>query len=684
MKIKLKIISVAVCLVMVFPFIAACGSKKLTYAGGALENATVGVDYYQSIADAEGADSITYALKDGGALPSGLTLSPGGEISGVPRGVSDGVSITVEAAAEGFGSAEAVFTFKILTGTLVYTGDGQIKAAVGKPFSTSVATAEGAGGNVIYAVTGGELPAGLTMNAAGAISGTPAELGKSEFTVTASSAGCSSAAADFAVDVVEPWLEYAGRTLSNGRVGDYYTAYVNTASGVAAGAEELIEYGLKAGSELPEGLELLSDGTVQGMPETQVARKTFTVTAQFSGYTGAEADFVITIQPEADYVGNGSINIATVSLPSAYVGVRYVTVLAATVSGVNPRPRASFAIKAGSALPDNFELLPDGTLRTETGLKPLAAGTHGFTVTVTAANCEPVEKEFTLEIAPAVLSYTGGVLSTATVNEAYEATAATAVLPEGEEVSVVYTLDAVMISEQFVDGLPDGLSFSDGVISGTPVKSVKEVYIEVTAAASGYTSKVAGFSFRIQEEIKTVSDGVFEVEFTDLIGKTGGGWSGGAESEHLLSNEWECGASNGFYVPFTYDPISFEFVFNSSAAVANVSLSLRLASEMGTFTFTGGDLSVTVNGAPVTFSQFTLTSEGGEDNGALMGQFADIAFGSVSLREGENVIVVSLLDNTKIGGTRMYGPAVDCLKLANFGSSVLTWRPATYNTDWAV
>jgi len=90
----------------------------LIYTGSSLPNGKEGQSYSQNIgtavfpADAEPA-VITYAIT-AGSLPSGLTLSSVGMISGTPASGSTGTkSFTVRASAEGCNSKTAVFTLTI-------------------------------------------------------------------------------------------------------------------------------------------------------------------------------------------------------------------------------------------------------------------------------------------------------------------------------------------------------------------------------------------------------------------------------------------------------------------------------------------------------------------------------------------------------------------------------------------
>lgn len=88
---------------------------------------------------------------------------------------------------------------------LSYTGQTLAAGTVGEAYTASVATASGAaeGAEITYALKDGStLPAGLTLSAAGEISGTPtASADGHKFTVVASSEGATSAEAEFTLTV---------------------------------------------------------------------------------------------------------------------------------------------------------------------------------------------------------------------------------------------------------------------------------------------------------------------------------------------------------------------------------------------------------------------------------------------------------------------------------------------------
>lgn len=88
------------------------------------------------------------------------------------------------------------------TKTIAYTGAVLNEATLNKAYTASVATATGADG-ITYSVKSGKLPDGLSLSAAGEITGTPtAAVENAEFSVEAKADGATSATATFTLTVL--------------------------------------------------------------------------------------------------------------------------------------------------------------------------------------------------------------------------------------------------------------------------------------------------------------------------------------------------------------------------------------------------------------------------------------------------------------------------------------------------
>jgi len=149
-----------------------------------LPDGRIGQPYSSRVQATGGIGALAWAVS-AGTLPSGLTLNPStGVIAGTPNAVGTS-SFTVriqDAAGQSATKALSItinpFNVPKITTTTLQGG------TVGQTY-TQTLRATGGLGALTWSVSGGSLPAGLTLSSAGTISGTPAAAETSNFTVTA-------------------------------------------------------------------------------------------------------------------------------------------------------------------------------------------------------------------------------------------------------------------------------------------------------------------------------------------------------------------------------------------------------------------------------------------------------------------------------------------------------------------
>ena len=209
---------------------------ELSYSASALPDATTGEPYMQDLGTATGMPEITYALKEGSALPAGLTLAEDGVLSGRPTQAAEAASFTIVASASGCDPVEATFTLRILQGEIIDETLGYIKfedftlpeGLVGEEYSQDIFKAQGVPG-ITYSVrftSGKGLPAGLRYDSElGLISGTPTDSthGPITFRVTARAEGYDSVTVMVTLDVKDVYV-------ATGKLEAEYI-YVNDLSG---------------------------------------------------------------------------------------------------------------------------------------------------------------------------------------------------------------------------------------------------------------------------------------------------------------------------------------------------------------------------------------------------------------------------------------------------------------------
>jgi hypothetical protein len=238
------------------------------------------------------------------------------------------------------------------------TGNG----TVGTPYSATFAVT---GGVAVYSfsVTGGSLPAGLTLNmSTGVISGTPTTAGTYTFTTTVRDSKGTTDYISCTVAIAAVPLDIQCGTCGNSRatVGSTYSVTL-----AATGGSPSYSYSISSGT-LPAGLTLTaSTGVISGTPATA---GTYSFTSKVTDSKGKTDTVTCTIT-----VLVSPVNLAcgTCGANKAQLGSPYSSTLQAT-GGVGPY---TYAIVYGS--------LPTGlSLNASTGLisgTPTSDGTFAFT-----------------------------------------------------------------------------------------------------------------------------------------------------------------------------------------------------------------------------------------------------------------------------------------------------------------
>ena len=174
---------------------------------------------------------------------------------------------------------------------------------------------------------------------------------------------------------------------------------------------------------------------------------------------------------------------------------------------------------------------------------------------------------------------------------------------------------------------------------------------------------------------------VMEAEYVDFTGLVGGGHSNEQYEEMMIYGngsdaEKELGWSNGYFVSATHkEGICLTFVFTSDKAVENATIVLRLGSEMGNLNFTPDDFEVSLNGEAIDYEPMYLTSSARLEDMKFVDKTVT---NEASIKEGENVLTLTVLANTLAGGTTA-GPIIDCVKITS--GAKLEWNPLIDNPD---
>ncbi|TDW97400.1 putative Ig domain-containing protein [Dinghuibacter silviterrae] len=430
-------------------------AATIIVAPATLPAATVGVSYNQTITATGGTSTYTYVAS---GLPTGLTLTSGGVLSGTPTaGGSFTVTITATDASTGSGPYQGTqtYTLTVNAATITVAPATLPAATVGVSYNQTI-TATGGTSTYTYVASG--LPAGLTLTSGGVLSGTPTAGGSFTVTITATDASTGSGpyqgTQTYTLTVNAATIIVAPATLPAATVGVSYNQTIT-----ATGGTSTYTY---VASGLPAGLTLTSGGVLSGTP---TAGGSFTVTITATDASTGSGPYQGT-QTYALTVNAATISVAPVTLPAATVGVSYNQTITATGG-------TSAYTYVASGLPAGLTLTSGGVL---TGT-PTAGGS--FTVTITATDAStgsgPYQgtQTYTLTVNAATIAVAPATLPAATVGASYSQT----ISATGGTSPYTYA----------ATGLPAGLSLtSGGTLSGTPTEGGSfNITITATDASTG-------------------------------------------------------------------------------------------------------------------------------------------------------------------------------------------------------
>lgn len=328
-------------------------------------SATVGVGFTGQLAARGGRPPYTMAVV-AGSLPAGISLSPGGALSGTPTTAgttSATVKVTDDAKPVALSSELAVaFT---VSPPPVTIATGSLAAASQGVFYSQRLSASGGTAPYSWSVAAGAPPAGLTLAANGTLSGVPSSAGTSTFTVRAtdSSNPALSATGQLTVAVTSTPLVVPVTTILGATQGVSYSSTLPATGGTAPYTWTIVS------GALPPGLALLPGGLVEGTPTASGTYQVILNVTDASSPVQAATSYV-TIQ-----VSSGALAITTpVTLSPPATHNQYYSFVFTASGGTAPY---TWQVVGGT--------VPTGMTLSTTGLlsgTPTTPGAYSFTVEV--------------------------------------------------------------------------------------------------------------------------------------------------------------------------------------------------------------------------------------------------------------------------------------------------------------
>lgn len=412
---------------------------------------------------------LTWSVSSG-TLPPGMTLDPGtGVLSGTPTS-SGGYTFTVQATdgIQPVTQAVSLTVYSRLGITSLSFPDG----TSGSPYGPAGLGFAGGGGTNRWSASG--LPPGLSMDASGAVSGTPTKSGSYSVTVNLQ----DQASGQSATAVVQIVIKVGPLSITGPlSLGGYVPGGKISGSLSATGGLPPLTFSAPG---LPQGLSL--NGATGAFSGTAGAAGTYSFTAQVSDSQSPTAVSSTTVTFSV-------LGFTSSSLPTGPAGTAYSGSLSA-IGGTAPYTFSS------SGLPSGLTMSSNGVI---SGAKP-PVGTFNFAAQVSDATGLSTSALFTITIngpANGPLTISGTSLSIGVVGTPYSAS----VQAVGGNAPYKYALLA--------GNLPAGLSLSDsGTLQGTPTAPGDYSFSAQVTDASG-SSANGSFSVSISAAPLTLTLGTF-------------------------------------------------------------------------------------------------------------------------------------------------------------------------------
>jgi hypothetical protein len=476
--------------------------RLLTISPTTLDDGYVGLGYSEMLTVTGGVGGYTWSSTD---EPVGLTLNANGTITGTPTSAGDNQTFTANVEDEEGNTGSAVITISIkATPDLELTPTLLPFAKQAETYNETVSVSGGSG-NYTFVLVGA--PAGLGIGStSGQFSGSINTAGNYAFQIQVTDTDLSymetfdvtlevKAQPTFSVSTINPGNS---TLLPDARVNESYSAPVYINGGTPP-------YTLNVTLK-PSGMNLVPDGNNALVTGTPTEGGAGGAVFQFE-FTLADADgfvsppstpFSITIEIDDQPI------VTTTTLPDGARGVFYST----TLEAEGGFPNYSFRLASGSSVPDGLNLQSNGTLR---GTPNPTGGFGPFTFFVIARDSKNVDSVATL----VTINISEDPVVVVAPTEPINSGNGRVTLPQGA-LTVNYTQTFTAsggISDTYTytqtGTLPTGMTFTDGVLSGTPTATgvfTFEIQAEDTDGNTGTTNY----------ELEVLTDPVITIEPTTL------------------------------------------------------------------------------------------------------------------------------------------------------------------------
>lgn len=324
------------------------GPSVLAIATSVLANSHVGSHVSDALAASGGTPPYSWRVASG-KLPAGIVVSAAGVLNGTPTAAGTGtLGLALTDSSKPAKSAARSYSWSILPATLAVATTTLPAAGTNTPYSATL-TASGGLPPYVWTVTGGALPAGLSLGASGVMAGTPTQAiaATIQVTVTDSNTPAQTASQSLQLVVAVAPLAISHVALTAAIENVAWKNFLHALGGVGA-----YTWSLQAGT-LPEGITLGSSGVLSGTPTASgIATFVVKITDGASPANGASKTYNIVVEATGTPV---EVTLAaapsSLTIGSSFAGLSYEKfTLSSALFGPNDATLIAMFQRLGSGL----------------------------------------------------------------------------------------------------------------------------------------------------------------------------------------------------------------------------------------------------------------------------------------------------------------------------------------------
>ena len=406
-------------------------------------------NFYSQQLTASGGSGSGYSFTTTSTLPTGLTLTSGGLLSGTPTSDTGSPFTVIVTVTDGSSDVSSAPYSLTVDPAITMTPATVPTLTVGDSYSQQLTASGGSGTGYSFTATG--VPAGLTLSSLGDLTGTPTTHTSYTMDVTVTDSISATGSLSYSI-TVNPAITMTPATIPTLTVGDSYSQQLAASGGSGTG------YSFTA-TGVPAGLTLSSLGDLTGTPTTNTSY-TMDVTVTDSISATGSLSYSITVNP--------AITMTPATIPTLTVGDSYSQQLAASGGSGMGYSFTATGVPAGLTLSSLGDLT--GTPTTNTS--------YTMDVTVTDSISATGSLSYSITVNPAI-TMTPATIPTLTVGDTYSQQLAAS---GGSGTGYSFT----------ATGVPAGLTLSSlGDLTGTPTTNTSytmDVTVTDSISATGSLS----------------------------------------------------------------------------------------------------------------------------------------------------------------------------------------------------